>query len=116
MDTTPQPVDPKLAQRVSKLYQEVDEILAELRVPADEKKEIEENLMSAVAADLLTRLSGKLSEEQRTELAALGAGGEPDLKQVAEFFRTIFSQEELVNEVAKATESVLKDFISEMSR
>lgn len=112
-------VDQALAGRVSKLYEEVDALLAGLKVPADEKKEIEQNLMSAVAADLLTRLGTQLSDAQKQEFANIAnesAGAEPDLQMIAEFFRTIFPQEVLVNEVALATESVLNDFLKEMER
>lgn len=111
------PVDQALAERVSKLYEEVDETLASLKVPPQEKKEIEQNLMSAVAADLLTRLGSQLTDEQKKEFAALAGDltdAEPDLAVVAEFFRTIFPKDVLVNEVALATESVLKDFLREM--
>ena len=109
----------QLAKRVSALYKEVDTILEELRVPEKEKKEIEQNLMSAVSADLLTRLGSRLSEEQRakfTQLAETMDKKEPDLEMVANFFRETFSQEDLVNEVTSATESVFKEFITEMDR
>jgi len=112
-------VQSQLARRVSTLYKEVDTILEELRVPEKEKKEIEQNLMSAVSADLLTRLGSRLSEEQRAEFTKLAETmdkKEPDLEMVANFFRETFSQEDLVNEVASATESVLKEFITEMDR
>lgn len=115
--THPAPMDTELASRVSKLYEEVDEMLRSLKVPPQEKKEIEQNLMSAVAADLLTRLGTQLTEEQKQEFASLAGNltdAEPDLAMVADFFRTIFPQDVLVNEVALATESVLKDFLREM--
>ena len=70
-------VDQELAERVVKLYQEVDETLEELRVPDDERKEIEQNLMEAIAADPLVRLGEKLSDEEKKDLAEMGeqAGG-----------------------------------------
>lgn len=112
------PVDQELAERVVKLYQEVDETLEELRVPDDERKEIEQNLMEAIAADLLVRLGEKLSDEEKKDLAEMGeqSGGQPDLNEVAGFFRTKFAQEELVHHLAEATESVLKEFTEAMEK
>ena len=112
------PVDQELAERVVALYAQVDETLNDLRVPDDERKEVEENLMEAIAADLLVRLGERLSDDDKKELAALGeeagAGAEPDLNAVAGFFRTKFDQEELVRALAEATESVLSEFTEAM--
>ncbi|OGG44540.1 hypothetical protein A2841_01150 [Candidatus Kaiserbacteria bacterium RIFCSPHIGHO2_01_FULL_48_10] len=109
------PVDQALAQRVMELYQQVDQLLDDLRVPDEERKEVEQNLMEAIAADLLVRLGERLSDEDKQDLAALGGEGkEPDLNLVAGFFRDKFSQEELVQALAEATESVLKEFADAM--
>ncbi len=112
------PVDQELAERVVALYSSVDETLNELRVPDDERKEVEQNLMEAIAADLLVRLGERLSDDDKKELAEMGngfaPGTEPDLNAVAGFFRTKFSQEELVHALAEATESVLKEFTDAM--
>ncbi len=112
------PVDPELAERVVQLYSSVDEVLNDLRVPDDERKEVEQNLMEAIAADLLVRLGEELSDEDKGELAKMGQGlapgTEPDLNAVAGFFRTKFSQEELVHALAEATESVLREFADAM--
>ena len=114
------PVDKELAERVIALYQGVDQVLDELRVPDDERKEVEKNLMEAIAADLLVRLGGKLSDEERESLAEAGqgatAGADPNLDSVAEFFRGKFSQQELVESLAEATESVLTEFAESMRR
>ncbi len=114
------PVDPDLAQKVVGLYQGVDEVLDELRVPEEERKEVEQNLMEAIAADLLVRLGEKLSDDDKKELANLGQamtpGEEPDLNVVAGFFRQKFAQEELVKALAEATESVLTEFTDAMRR
>ena len=100
------------------LYQEVDTVLNELRVPEGERKEVEQNLMEAIAADLLVRLGEKLSDEDKASLSTLGEGlepgQEPDLNAVAGFFRDKFSQEDLVAALAEATESVLKEFTDTM--
>lgn len=107
------PIDQELAQRVVALYAQVDETLNDLRVPDEERKEVEQNLMEAIAADLLVRLGERLSEDDKKELAQLGeeqGGAEPDLNAVAGFFRTKFSQEELVHALAEATEGVLTEF------
>lgn len=113
-------IDPELAQRVTDLYANVDQVLEELRVPEEEKKEVEQNLMEAIAADLLVRLGERLSEDDKRSLAAIGEsmppGTEPDLNQVAGFFREKFSQEELVHALAEATESVLVEFTEAMKR
>lgn len=109
-------VDQELAERVVALYAQVDETLNDLRVPDDERKEVEQNLMEAIAADLLVRLGEKLSDDDKKDLAGLGeaAGAEPDLNAVAGFFRDKFSQEELVHALAEATESVLTEFSDAM--
>ncbi|MBI3574040.1 hypothetical protein HY090_03250 [Candidatus Kaiserbacteria bacterium] len=111
------PIDQELAERVVALYAHVDEVLNDLRVPDDERKEVEQNLMEAIAADLLVRLGEKLSEDDKKELANMGEeldGKEPDLNAVAGFFRGKFSQEELVHALAEATESVLTEFTDAM--
>ena len=114
------PVDQALAQRVTDLYQGVDQVLDELRVPDGERKEVEQNLMEAIAADLLVRLGNRLSEGDKEELGRMGEnmapGQEPDLNAVAGFFRTKFSQEELVHALAEATESVLTEFTDAMKK
>ncbi len=114
------PVDQDLANRVVALYQQVDVVLNDLRVPDDERKEVEQNLMEAIAADLLVRLGEQLSETDKQELAQMGEGlqpgKEPDLNSVAGFFRGKFSQEELVRALAEATESVLQEFAEAMKR
>jgi hypothetical protein len=114
------PIDRDLAERVVDLYQHVDEVLNDLRVPDDERKEVEQNLMEAIAADLLVRLGEQLSDDDKKELAEMGAGlepgKEPDLNSVAGFFRGKFSQEELVKALAEATESVLTEFSDAMKR
>lgn len=113
-------IDQELASRVMALYQGVDQVLDELRVPDEERKEVEQNLMEAIAADLLVRLGQQLSEEEKKELGHMGeglpTGAEPDLNAVAGFFRNKFSQEELVTALAEATESVLTEFSEAMRR
>lgn len=112
------PIDQELADRVVALYTSVDATLDDLRVPDDERKEVEQNLMEAIAADLLVNLGERLSEDDKKELAEMGnnfpEGTEPDLNVVAGFFREKFSQEELVKALAEATESVLKEFTEAM--
>lgn len=114
------PIDPSLAERVTSLYAQVDQVLEELRVPDEEKKEVEKNLMEAIAADLLVRLGERLSDDDKKSLASIGEslpqGSEPDLGAVAGFFREKFSQEELVHALAEATESVLVEFTEAMRR
>ena len=117
-------INPALAERVMTMYQNIDKVLTEMRVPRYERQEVEKNLMEAVAADLLTRLGARMSDEEKEALAEMTASIDqknlnpmnPDLQKVAGFFRGKFTQEELVTELAEATESVLKDFIEEMSK
>lgn len=117
----PQPSDvqKELAGRVMALYGQIDETLNELRVPARDRKQVEQNLMEAIGADLLVRLGSKMSEEQREELMGtvqnVQEGGTPDLPAVAAFFNANFDQQELLEVLADATESVLDDFVKEMS-
>lgn len=109
-------VDQELAQRVVGLYQDVDAALKGMDIGDDERKEIEQNLMEAIAADLLVRLGEKMSEDEKEDLTAMAeeSSGQPDLAEVAGFFREKFTQEELVHALASATESVLKEFTESM--
>lgn len=121
VDATPQNDDAQkeLAGQVMGIYQRIDETLNEMRIPDRDRKEVEQKLMEAVGADLLVRLSEKMTDEQREELmgtveAAQGGGGKPDLPAVAAFFNANFDQKELLEILAISTESVLDDFIQEM--
>lgn len=111
---------PSVAERVMALYQGVDQTLDELRVPENERKEVEKNLMEAIAADLLVRLGKRLSEEEREELAGIGntiaPGDAPNLDSVAAFFKGKFSQEELMEALAQSSESVLQEFADTVGR
>lgn len=109
-------IDPNLAMRVMNLYGRIDEVMNELKVPDNERKQVEQNLMEAIAADLMVRLGSKMSEENKDQLMSLTGGGttEPNLGEVAMFFRDNFSQEDLLKDLGDATESVLNDFVSEM--
>lgn len=111
-------VDPNLAQRVMNLYGRIDEVLNELRVPDGERRKVEQNLMEAIGADLMVRLGAKMSEENRDKLMDLAGDGrtQPNLAEVAGFFRDSFSQEDLLTDLGDATESVLTDFVKEMSK
>lgn len=111
-------VDPNLAQRVMNLYGRIDEVLNELRVPDGERRKVEQNLMEAIGADLMVRLGAKMSEENRDKLMGLAGDGrtQPNLAEVAGFFRDSFSQEDLLTDLGDATETVLTDFVKEMSK
>lgn len=111
-------VQKDLAGRVMALYTRIDETLNELRVPARDRKEVEQQLMEAIGADLLVRLGSKMSEEQKSELTEtvnVEEGQQPDLASVAGFFNANFDQTELLEALAEATESVLNDFSQEMA-
>lgn len=111
-------MDPNMAMRVMNLYSRIDQVLKDLRVPASERKQVEQNLMEAIAADLMVRLGTKMTPEQKERLMALTGGGktQPNLGEVAAFFRDSFSQQDLLNDLAEATESVLVDFMKEMGK
>ena len=112
------PIDQDMAQRVMALYGRVDEVLKELNVEDKEKREVEQKLMEAIAADLLSRLGTKLSDDEKQELAEMAQNMDtrkPDLNSVAGFFRGKFTQQELVTDLSEATESVLDDFVKEMA-
>lgn len=120
-NNTPQQSDvqKELAGRVMALYGRIDETLNEMRVPARDRRDVEQNLMEAIGADLLVRLGSKMSEEQKNELTSAVQtenGAMPDLAAVAGFFNTNFDQQELLEALAEATESVLNDFAKEMGR
>lgn len=111
-------IDPNLAMRVMNLYGRIDQVLAELRVPSSERRQVEQNLMEAIAAELLTRLGTKMSDEEKVRLAELTdtGGREPNLADIASFFRDSFSQGDLLQDLGDATESVLNDFVKEMGK
>lgn len=100
------------------LYQGIDQVLDDLRVPDSERSEVKQNLMEGIAADLIVRLGGRLSEDDKKQLAKIGEGGapgqEPDLSTIAEFFRSKFSRDELIVALSEATESVLAEFVAAM--
>jgi len=111
-------MDPNLAGRVMNLYGRVDEVLNELNVPEDERRQVEQNLMEAIAADLLVRLGAKMDDDQKERLTELtqNATVEPNLAEVAMFFRDSFKPEDLLQDLGDATESVLDSFMKEMSK
>ncbi len=110
-------VDQALAQRVVSLYQEVDAALKGMNLEEKERKEIEQNLMEAIAAELLVKLGEHMTGDEKDDLTAMAeeSGGQPDLNEVAGFFREKFTQEQLVQALASATESVLTEFTNSMT-
>ncbi len=105
-------VDKELAERVVNLYRDVDAALNQMNVTPDERKKIEQTLMEGIAADLLARLGEKMTDDDKDELTSMAeeSNGQPDLNEVAAFFKDKFEQSELVHALAAATESVLKEF------
>jgi hypothetical protein len=105
------------SDRVMDLYRGIDEFLDTLRIPPAERAEVEKNLTEAIAADLLVRLGGRLSDEEREKLASATNGeANTDLSAVAGFFRERFSEDELADALTASTESVLSDFTAEMGK
>lgn len=112
-------VNPQMAQRVMALFGQIDSVMDELNVPAQDRNQVMQNLMEAIAADLMTRLGTRMSDDEKNELAEMAQNVDtqnPDLQSVAGFFRGKFTQEELMEELAQATEGVLKDFVTEMGK
>lgn len=106
------------AKRVLDLYDRIDEVLKEMRIPEVQRDEIQKNLMEAISADLLVRLGNRLSDEDREKLTAVHQVGqaETDLSAVTTFFKSHFSQDDLVEELSQATESVLTDFVLKIAK
>lgn len=112
-------VNQQMAGRVMALFGQIDQVMDELKVPNQDRNQVMQNLMEAIAADLMTRLGTRMSDDEKQELADMAEGMDtqnPDLQSVAGFFRGKFSQEELMDELAGATEGVLKDFVEEMGK
>lgn len=112
-------VNMAMAQKVMALFGQIDTTMDELNVPARDRQQVMQNLMEAIAADLMTRLGSRMSEEEKNELTSMAQGMDmknPDLQSVAGFFRGKFTQEELMEELTGATEGVLQDFIKEMGK
>ena len=109
-------VDKALAERVITLYRDIDAALKEMNMEPDERKKVEQNLMEAIAADLLTRLGEKMSDDDKEDLTAMAedSNGQPDLNEVAGFFKERFEQKDLVSALAEATETVLGEFAESM--
>lgn len=112
-------VDKALAERVIMLYKDVDASLKGMNLDPDERKKIEQNLMEAISAELLMRLSQKMSDEDKDELTGLAEHMDtkkPDLAEVAGFFKDRFEQKDLVEALAGATETVLSEFAESMQQ
>ncbi len=110
------PVDQALAERVVGLYQSIDVILKDMELSEDDRKQVEQNLMEAIAAELLTRLGDKMSDDDKEDLMGLSddSSGQPNLQEVAGFFRQRFEQKDLVQALAESTEQVLTEFAESM--
>ena len=112
-------VNQEMAGRVMALFGKIDTVMDDLKVPDRDRQQVMQNLMEAIAADLMTRLGARMSEDERNELVTMAEGMDtqnPDLQSVAGFFRGRFTQEELMDELAGATEGVLDDFMKEMGQ
>lgn len=109
-------VDKELATRVIALYKDIDATLKGMSMDPDERKKVEQNLMEAIAAELLMRLGEKMSDEDKDELTGMAenSNGQPDLQEVATFFKDRFEQKDLVQALAESTETILKEFAEQM--
>ena len=109
-------VDKALAERVITLYRDIDAQLKSMNLEPEDRKKVEQNLMEAISADLLTRLGEKMTDDDKGELMQMAqdSNGQPDLQEVAGFFKERFQQEDLVKALAAATETVLSEFAESM--
>lgn len=109
-------VDKAMAERVITLYRDIDTALKGMNLEPEERKKVEQNLMEAIAADLLMRLGEKMSDDDKGELTQMAqdSNGQPDLNEVAAFFKERFEQQDLVQALAAATEQVLSEFAESM--
>lgn len=109
-------VDKALAERVITLYRDIDAQLKKMNLEPEDRKKVEQNLMEAISADLLTRLGEKMTDDDKGELMQMAedSNGQPDLQEVAAFFKDRFQQEDLVKALAGATETVLSEFAEAM--
>lgn len=110
------PEDRALAERVLNLYRDIDASLKTMQLEPDDRKKVEQNLMEAISADLLMRLGEKMSDDDKGELMQMAqdSNGQPDLKEVAAFFKDRFEQKDLIQALAAATETVLTEFAESM--
>ena len=109
-------VDKAMAERVITLYRDIDAALKDMNLDPEDRKKVEQNLMEAIAADLLTRLGEKMTDDDKDELTGMAedSNGQPDLQEVAGFFKERFEQKDLVQALAEATETVLSEFAESM--
>lgn len=118
-DTQNPQVNMVMAKRVMSLFGQIDEAMNELQVPARDRPQVMQNLMEAIAADLMARLGAKMSEEERSELMGMAEGMDmknPDLQSVAGFFKGKFTQEELMEDLEVSMTGVIREFIEEMGK
>lgn len=109
-------VDKAMAERVITLYRDIDIALKDMNLEPEERKKVEQQLMEAISADLLTRLGEKMTDDDKDELTGMAedSNGQPDLQEVATFFKERFEQKDLVQALAQATETVLSEFAEAM--
>ena len=86
------------SQRVLELYEKIDAMLVEMRIPEGQRTDIQRNLLEAISAELLVRLGNKLSEEKREEIRSLNSVGEAavDIATLVSFLKDQFDQSEVI--------------------
>lgn len=109
-------VDKAMAERVITLYRDIDKALKDMNLEPDDRKKVEQQLMEAISAELLTRLGEKMTDDDKDELMGMAedSNGQPDLQEVAAFFKGRFEQKDLVQALAQSTEMVLSEFAESM--
>ncbi len=95
-------------KKLMRLKDELEKLFKDLEFTDEQKKEIDKNLTEAIAADMMTRLGERLSPDQIEELKTRNPQAVED---VAAFFKEKFSEDDIVEALALATESVLDEFL-----
>ena len=98
----------KHGRKLMRLKDELEKLFKDLEFTEEQRKEIDKNLTEAIAADMMTRLGEGLNPAQIEELKAR----KPEkVEDVAAFFKEKYSEDQIVEALANATESVLDEFL-----
>lgn len=95
-------------KKLMRLKDELEKLFKDLEFTDEQKKEIDKNLTEAIAADMMTRLGERLTPDQIEELKTRNPQAVED---VAGFFKEKFAEDDIVEALAMATESVLDEFL-----
>lgn len=107
-----------LREHLAGLFDEVEFILDKKGVSEDERTEIQKKLEETVSAEIVIRISARLSDKEKGEFfSALQGVGESheDKKQAIEhLLNAKLTKEDKARVLLEATENVLKEFTEKM--